>query len=169
MNDPSNLSLSRKEERHKLTFRIFPPSLTANRTDSPGDRDYGTLLRVQWQLAIPTLLTELPTLDPKLTPTRSCTQSPGSRPPTDSFSLLRACREEPPGGAMRTPQSLRFPYHLVFILFLRLDFGPRDFQSCPFKQLVLFIPRETKGESSHRYVAVSAWVTVPTSYEGHRS
>jgi hypothetical protein len=92
---------------------------------------------------------ELPPFSPKPTPTWPCTQSPGSRPPPGSFSLLPASGEQPPDSGVRTWHGLGFPYHLIFILLL-LGFGPWDFQSCLLKQFILFIPRETEGKSSHR-------------------
>ena len=110
------------------------------------DGDRNPFSGVKWYLPIPPLLTELPPPSPKPAPTGRCTQSPGRGPPTDSGPLLRASGEGPPGSGRRTRQCLGFPYHLIFILLVRLCFGPRNFQSCPFKQFIFFIPRETEGK-----------------------
>lgn len=96
------------------------------------------------------MLTELPPTSPKSAPTGPHAQSPGHRPPADSTSLLRASGEGRPASGVRTWQCLRSPYHLVFILFLRLCFGLWNFQSCPFKQFILFIPRETERKKSRK-------------------
>lgn len=107
------------------------------------DRGCGPSLGIKWYLAIPTVPTELPPPGPQPAPTGPCTQRPGSGPPADSISLLGASGEGPPGSGVSTWQCLGCPYHLVFVFFLRLHSGPQHSQSCPFKQFILFIPRET--------------------------
>lgn len=100
--------------------------------------------RIKWYLTVPTVLTEPPPPSPKPAPAGRCTQSPGSGPPTRCTPLLTGWREGPPRGSGRTWQCPGFPYHLVIILLLSLCFGARNFQSCPFKQFVVFIFTETE-------------------------
>ena len=47
---------------------------------------------------------------------------------------------------MGTWQGLGVPYHFVFILLLSLRFGLWNFQSCPFKEFILFILREAESK-----------------------
>lgn len=67
LNDPSDPSICLGMRRpNKPIFRFLPTFPHSKWDGSPGPRAYSALLRVQWQLAIAIMFTELTTLSPGL-------------------------------------------------------------------------------------------------------